>query len=161
MTFSSIFDLCDIQTKQNNSPKNQNIDDCAIRALAYISGLEWKEVYKELTTLALEYETLYNSTFVILKFLRKLKDGWKLDNKLHKQYLEEGIKKGNTVSVLSFMMKNREGLYLICTRNHIFPYDHEVYVDSDAFLTNYSMDKLAGDPVHKIFYKKGTMIKYV
>ena len=54
----------------NNNPFNNEISDCAIRAIAKCEGLEWEEVHKRLFKIAQIQKCICTTKSVILTYIK-------------------------------------------------------------------------------------------
>lgn len=61
--------------KENVNPKNLNVGDCVIRAIAKASGESWDNVYKELCEIGFKKKRMPNNKIVYGYYLKK--KGWK------------------------------------------------------------------------------------
>ena len=143
----SILDLMKIEIIENNNPMEyNNNNDCTIRAISYITGKSWKEVYKELSKTARklnksdEYEYKRNIFATI---------------NTTNYYFEKmgfsilGVE--NNLNLYNFLNDNKKGIYILCVNNHMFVYDNGKIVDDTKYNNEY-LDYILRKNIARIIY---------
>lgn len=138
------YDLLGIEIIVNNSPNEKAIGDCAIRAISYITKTSWKKTFRKLSEFALEHKLMMDDSNTVVNYM----------------VMEMGFKPINIrethryTSILSFIMQNKLGEYMILTDHHVTVIDNGRVVDSIKILNDsWQAEHLLADPVEWILYK--------
>lgn len=108
----------------NPKDKRNNAGDCVVRALCYVTGMNWYDVFNELVKISLKKCRMPNDPLVYNKFLSDrgfIKQGFGKP--------KEGKKRPIVETFNAFEGHEEDPIILVCA-SHIVAYQNHVYYDS-------------------------------
>lgn len=148
--------LFGIETVDNSFTTGKSTGDCVLRSISTFLGKSYTDVYKEMGKLSIKLMKKYidntNKTFhynyanneIIHRYLSELPNISYIDLRENNKYLP----------IISFMINNRKGKYLILSDNHILAYCDGKYYENfnSKYVKTENINYTLVQPISEIYY---------
>lgn len=93
---------------KNMNPEGKKVDDCTVRTLSLVSGLEWDRVYDDLCDIG-----------KWLRVMPSTNEAWNSWLELYHWKMHEVIGRPDDYNVNDFCVEHPRGAYVLGLRNHV------------------------------------------
>ena len=93
---------------KNMNPEGKKVDDCTVRTLSLVSGLEWDRVYDDLCDIG-----------KWLRVMPSTNEAWNSWLELHHWKMHEVKGRPEDYNVNDFCVEHPRGVYVLGLRNHV------------------------------------------